>query len=322
MATNRVLTQEPAGLMPGTPAEFVQLAISQKADLATVERAMDLYERWERREARMAYVEAMVAFKKNPPTIIKNKHVSFERKDGGFTEYDHATLDHLCDEVIAGLAAVGLSHHWKVEQKDPWIMVTCVITHESGHFEETMLQGIADASGGKNAIQAIGSTVSYLQRYTLFCATGLASGHVDNDGAGGAPTTERKAAPAPLPTELKRKAPQPVPAAEAPAPATPAAQAQPRASSPAPRPEPLQPASSAMPRPEPARPAPAPQRSNGRVISEAQSRRFFAMRKGAGWSKEQAIEYLREAFGIEDDRLIPANRYEEACRWAQKGPAF
>lgn len=319
MATNgQVVTREPAGLMPGTPAEFVQLAISQKADLATIERAMDLYERWERREARMAYVEAMVDFKKNPPSILKNKHVCFERKDGGFTQYDYATLDHLCEEVIACLAKVGLSHHWKVEQLDPWIKVTCVITHESGHYEETMLQGIADASGGKNAIQAIGSTVSYLQRYTLFCATGLASGLDDDDGASSGSAPEPKPV---LPAELRKKAPQPVPSAEAPAPAAPAAQAAPsRASSPAPRPEPLQPASSATPRPEPQRPPQQPTRSNGKVISEAQARRFYAIRKGAGWSTEQTKEYLQHAFGVADDRLIPASKYEEACAWAQKGP--
>ncbi len=43
-----------------------------------------------------------------------------------------------------------------------------------------------DTSGSKNSIQAIGSTVSYLQRYTLFAILGLASTDQDNDG--GAPT--------------------------------------------------------------------------------------------------------------------------------------
>lgn len=119
-----------------------------------------------------------------------------------------------------------------------------------------------------------------------------------------------------LPTELKRKEPQPVPRAEAPAPAAPAATAQPRDASPAPRPEPLRPASSAMPRP-----AQAPA-SHGKVITEGQSRRFYAIWKGAGWAKQQVVNYLVATFGIEDDRLIPANRYEEACRWAQTGPQF
>lgn len=39
-----------------------------------------------------------------------------------------------------------------------------------------------DNSGSKNAIQAVGSTVTYLQRYTLLAATGLAAAGQDDDG--------------------------------------------------------------------------------------------------------------------------------------------
>jgi hypothetical protein len=42
-------------------------------------------------------------------------------------------------------------------------------------------------SGSKNAIQAIGSAVTYLQRYTLLSATGLAAKNGDNDGADASP---------------------------------------------------------------------------------------------------------------------------------------
>jgi hypothetical protein len=54
-----------------------------------------------------------------------------------------------------------------------------------------------------------------------------------------------------------------------------------------------------------------------RVISEGQARRFYAIRKGTGWSDEETKNYLRETFGTEDDRQIPATRYEEACKWAE-----
>jgi hypothetical protein len=40
----------------------------------------------------------------------------------------------------------------------------------------------ADTTGAKNAIQAIASTVSYLQKYTLLGATGMAAGMPDTDG--------------------------------------------------------------------------------------------------------------------------------------------
>ena len=61
--------------------------------------------------------------------------------------------------------------------------MTCVITHVQGHSESVSLQAGLDQSGGKNNIQSLGSTVTYLQRYTLFSATGMAAKGIDDDGA-------------------------------------------------------------------------------------------------------------------------------------------
>ncbi len=51
-----------------------------------------------------------------------------------------------------------------------------------GHSEEVTLTANADATGAKNDIQALGSTITYLQRYTILTATGLATADMDNDG--------------------------------------------------------------------------------------------------------------------------------------------
>jgi hypothetical protein len=49
------------------------------------------------------------------------------------------------------------------------------------------MSGPHDQSGGKNAIQAIASTVTYLERHTAIAITGVAvSDEEDDDGAGGA----------------------------------------------------------------------------------------------------------------------------------------
>jgi hypothetical protein len=164
-----------------TPAHLLQIAVAQGADIDKLKQLMDLQERFEVREARKAFVAAMNKFKSNPPDIKKNKLVQFDTSKGQ-TSYRHATLDHVCDEVTKGLSGVGITHAWKVgQEKDGLITVTCVLTHELGHSETTQLMGFPDDSGGKNKIQAIGSTCSYLQRYTLLAACGLAAGD-DNDG--------------------------------------------------------------------------------------------------------------------------------------------
>ena len=142
----------------------------------------ELRERWEANEARKAYHKAMSAFKANPPKIGKDKHVKFQTQKG-LMEYDHATLASVTTAINAALSEHGLTASWETKQADKLITVTCKITHEFGHSEQTSLSSAPDESGGKNSIQAIGSAVTYLQRYTLLALTGLATHDQDTDGA-------------------------------------------------------------------------------------------------------------------------------------------
>lgn len=170
-----------------TPMQMLQLAMERGADMDRLQQLMDLQQRWEANEARKAFVAAMAAFKANPPEILKGKKVSFSTSKGQ-TEYHHATLADVCAAATAGLALVGISHRWDVKQDGGKITVTCILTHAQGHSESVCMVALADDSGGKNSIQAIGSAVTYLQRYTLLAATGLAAQDMpDDDGrdAGG-----------------------------------------------------------------------------------------------------------------------------------------
>ena len=167
-----------------SPMQMIQAAVEQNVDIDKLQRLMDFKERWEATEARKAYVVAMTAFKKTPPEIVKDTKVEF-----GQTEYYHATLEQVCAVIAPALADHGFSYVWKTSQEQGGqITVECIITHEGGHSTSVSLSGMPDTSGGKNAIQAVASTVTYLERYTLMAATGSAAKDQDNDGAGGAPT--------------------------------------------------------------------------------------------------------------------------------------
>jgi hypothetical protein len=124
----------------------------------------------------------MAAFKKYPPEIFKDKDVGFtSQKTGGKTSYSHATLGNVTSKINAALSVHGLSAGWTTEQKEKAIIVTCKITHEMGHSESTSLTAYPDDSGNKNSIQAIGSTITYLERYTILALTGLATHDQDDD---------------------------------------------------------------------------------------------------------------------------------------------
>jgi len=165
---------------PATPMTLIEAAISQNADIDRLEKLWELQQRYEASEARKAYNTAMAAFRAECPKIEKNKRVAFATQRGN-TQYRHATLDHAIEVIQPILAKHGLSYSWRTEQKGSLITVTCIVTHIAGHSESTSMFGEPDTSGTKNSIQAVGSTVTYLQRYTLFSILGLAAGD-DTDG--------------------------------------------------------------------------------------------------------------------------------------------
>lgn len=163
-----------------SPIGIMQMVLSQGGDLQQFEKMMELQERWEANEAKKAYHQAMAAFKAEPLKIMKDKKVDFKSKNGR-TSYSHASLGNATEKINAGLGKHGLSAAWKLDQTNG-IKITCIITHKLGYSESTSLTGPADTSGTKNSIQAMGSTISYLERYTLLALTGLATHDQDNDG--------------------------------------------------------------------------------------------------------------------------------------------
>jgi hypothetical protein len=169
----------------GSLMKIVERAVFDPTfDAAKLAILLDVKLKWEADEARKAYIAAIQLFKANAPAILKTKHVEFANKSGDVTKYDHAVLHEITDIIGDALRAVGITHSWRCSDTGGRTTVTCVLTHSLGHSEDAAtLSGPADTSGGKNSIQAIGSTVTYLQRYTLLAATGLAAAGTDNDGA-------------------------------------------------------------------------------------------------------------------------------------------
>lgn len=178
-----------------TPMDMIDRALVAGADPATLEKLLALQERWEANQGRKAFDEAMAAAKAEIPTIRKNRTVDFTSQKGR-THYKHEDLAEIAATVNPILGKYGLSYRFKTTNapNEP-ITVTCVITHRMGYYEETTLSGPRDDSGNKNAIQQVGSTLTYLQRMTLKAALGLAAAEDDDGKASGqssGPITEEQ----------------------------------------------------------------------------------------------------------------------------------
>jgi hypothetical protein len=167
-----------------TPMEMLDRAIATGASTDTLTKLMDLQERWEKNQARRAFDAAMAEAKAKIPVIAKNRHVVFESKKAGAarTDYRHEDMAEIARTIDPILAEVGLSYRYRTssEPNQP-VTVTCIVSHRDGHAEENTLCGPRDDSGNKNQLQQIGSTITYLQRYTLKAAFGLAAA-ADDDG--------------------------------------------------------------------------------------------------------------------------------------------
>lgn len=162
------------------PASLIEAAVTAGADIAVIEKMMELQIRWEEREARKAYVEAMTAFKADPPKLKKTKQVKF-----GKTNYMHADLNEIVETATPALSKYKLSVTWDFEQNNGTVAVTCRVMHIDGHCESVTLSGPYDNSGGKNQIQGVVSTTTYLRRATYLAALGLTAGDMDDDGQAG-----------------------------------------------------------------------------------------------------------------------------------------
>ena len=172
-------TQQTGAIAAQSPMGMMMQAMSLGADLAQLERMMDLQDRWERKEAEKAYNTAFAAFKAEAVRIVKARKVT----DGPLRGKEYAELHDVVDAVTPALSRHGLSASWKLtrDEKD-WLEVTCTIKHVGGHSESVSMGGPPDAGGAKNALQARASTKSYLERYTLKAACGVAEGGDDTDG--------------------------------------------------------------------------------------------------------------------------------------------
>jgi len=178
------VVQHGGALSEASPAGIMLAALAKGVSPADLREMLALQREWEAGEARKIANEALAAFKAEFIEIIKRKRVEFTTRDGDITSYKHAELADVVEAVGPALARHGFSYRWDVQQTKGEITVTCILKHAKGHSESVTMSAPPDASGKKNSIQQIASTVSYLQRYTLKAITGVAEKGEDNDGHG------------------------------------------------------------------------------------------------------------------------------------------
>jgi hypothetical protein len=170
-------------LVPVPPAEpavagmspVVALAMRKDFDPEVLRELLAMQREYEANEARKQFTVARKNLADDLPRVLaRDKKVEF-----GTTKYTHTTLGAAIEAVVPHLIAHGFSHDWRPGIKDGQVMVTCRLTHVAGHFEEVTLTAPPDNKGSKNGAQAIASTITMLERYTLLALLGIATADME-----------------------------------------------------------------------------------------------------------------------------------------------
>jgi len=159
---------------------LLQLALEKESNIDVIERIARLQNDERVYQARVDYANAFAMFQEKAPVIVKDCEIKIKEK----VQSKYAKLDKIALALRPVLLECGITFRWKTRtEENGRTTVTCYLRHRHGHEERgASLSGLPDTSGNKNAIQADGSTLAYLERYTLVASCGIVIADQDHDG--------------------------------------------------------------------------------------------------------------------------------------------
>lgn len=174
--------------VPSDVAAFMNVieraSANPEFDANKLEKLLTMYERIMDRNAQRAFNVAFADMQAKLPVITAHGKIEYNGKV--ISEY--AEFEDINDAIKPILHEHGFGLMFKVKGADGSVAVTPILIHREGHREEgEPLELGADTSGGKNSVQAMGSSTSYGKRYAVIPFLNITTRGEDDDGqAGGA----------------------------------------------------------------------------------------------------------------------------------------
>lgn len=159
-------------------AVISRAAADPNTDVVKLEKLLDMYERITKRQAHVEFTAALAEMQPKLPVIGERGKIDIGR--GKPQQY--ALWEDINDAIRPLLAEHGFALSFKTGHDGDKVIVTGILSHRTGHSEETTIRLPADMSGSKNAVQAVGSSTSYGKRYTAAALLNLTSRGEDDDG--------------------------------------------------------------------------------------------------------------------------------------------
>lgn len=178
-----LVKQEASNLPAENQATAMMQIISRAAadpacDLDKMERLLSMKERIDKEENSRQFNADMASMQIEMPSVA-------ERGTGHNIKY--ATFEDINDVAKPIMSKYGFAVSFKVVETDKGVRVTGLLLHRSGHREETEMTFPSDTSGSKNAVQAIGSSISYAKRYIMCAMLNITTRGEDDNGFAAVP---------------------------------------------------------------------------------------------------------------------------------------
>lgn len=176
--SNEVSTNVQGGFL-----SLIEKVVSNpEANIQMLEKIIEVQERVMSKQAEIDFNADLAAMLSEIPVVAKTSDINVTTKSGSKFIVKYASLDEIVEVVRPIMSKYGFSVNFRHEQSSATVLkVSCVLRHKNGHSEANDIILPLDTSGSKNAVQAVGSTITYGKRYTLCSALNIATGD-DKDG--------------------------------------------------------------------------------------------------------------------------------------------
>lgn len=172
-----------------SPQGLISQALAQNLPVETLERLMDLADRWDAKQSKIAFTTAMSKFQKECPIIRKRKDGS--KTKSGFVAFKYAPIDHILteknkegktvQELISenGFSYIIKTPSFTVES----VTVDVEIRHIAGHCEiSSVTMPLVTKTEIMSAPQVVAGTITLCKRYSFCDGFGIITGEPDLDG--------------------------------------------------------------------------------------------------------------------------------------------
>lgn len=185
-----ITTRNSGELAPASIYEvFRAMAMDPSVDVARLAGLMELQIKAEDRNAEKEFNTAFARLQPTLPRITKRGEIDMGVKG----KMSFARYEDLDSAVRPLYSAAGFSLSFISEPSDKGIVLVAALAHQAGHSKTSRLQLPPDAGAGRNALQALGSSLSYAKRYLTCDLFNIVTVGQDDDATSGDYITEKQA---------------------------------------------------------------------------------------------------------------------------------